>query len=221
MPLPSVAVRRAALRAADLRSGSPQRSPRGVTAAWLEAAQQCGHEGFIETKVCQRRGARWSTADAYLRPALKRSNLHLRTGATATRVLIEDGRAVGVEYEADGRRQIVRARREVILSGGANIYPAEVEAALLEHEGVHSCAVIGLPDEDKGNTVHAIIEADAANFDLAELKAFLAERLVVYKLPRTFEFVSEPLRDDAGKVRRSALRAERLAALEQGTFHAR
>ena len=98
---------------------SPQRSPRSITAAWLEAAKQAGHEGFVETRVCQRRGARWSTADAYLRPALKRSNLHLRTGATATRVLFEDGRAVGVEYETEGRRQTVRARREVILCGGA------------------------------------------------------------------------------------------------------
>lgn len=122
--------------------------------------------------------------------------------------------------DADGYLYLGDRAADMILSGGANIYPAEVEAALLEHDGVHSCAVIGLPDEDKGNTVHAIIEADAASFDLAELKAFLAERLVVYKLPRTFEFVSEPLRDDAGKVRRSALRAERLSALEQGTFRA-
>ena len=98
----------------------------------------------------------------------------------------------------------------MILSGGANIYPAEVEAALQEHPAVHSCAVIGLPDDDKGNAIHAIIEADPSSIDLDELKQFLGERLVVYKLPRTFEFVDTPLRDDAGKVRRSALRAERL-----------
>ncbi len=99
---------------------------------------------------------------------------------------------------------------DMILSGGANIYPAEIEAALQEHAGVHSCAVIGLPDDDRGNSVHAIIEADPAQIDVAELKAFLAERLVIYKVPRTFEFVSEPLRDDAGKVRRTALRQTRL-----------
>jgi len=85
-----------------------------------------------------------------------------------------------------------------------------VEAAIQEHNGVHSCAVIGLPDEDRGNIVHAIIEADPNDIDIDELLAFLAERLVVYKLPRTFEFVDEPLRDDAGKVRRSALREARL-----------
>ena len=102
---------------------------------------------------------------------------------------------------------------DMILSGGANIYPAEVEAALQEHGGIHSCAVIGLPDEDKGNTVHAILEADPGEIDLAELQSFLAERLVVYKLPRTFEFVDVPLRDDAGKVRRNALRHERVEAM--------
>jgi bile acid-coenzyme A ligase len=112
--------------------------------------------------------------------------------------------------DADGYLYLGDRAADMILSGGANIYPAEVEAALQEHEGIHSCAVIGLPDEDKGNRVHAIIEADEHSFDLDELKAFLAERLVVYKLPRTFEFVNTPLRDDAGKVRRSALRAERL-----------
>jgi len=103
---------------------------------------------------------------------------------------------------------------DMILSGGANIYPAEIEAALQEHTAVHSCAVIGLPDDDRGSSVHAIVEADMNVVDEAELKAFLAERLVVYKVPRTFEFVSEPLRDDAGKVRRTALRQERLEATQ-------
>lgn len=103
---------------------------------------------------------------------------------------------------------------DMILSGGANIYPAEIEAALQEHPAVHSCAVIGLPDEDRGNSVHAIVEADVSAVAEAELKAFLAERLVVYKVPRTFEFVSEPLRDDAGKVRRTALRQARLQAAQ-------
>ena len=114
--------------------------------------------------------------------------------------------------DADGYVYLTDRLGDMILAGGANIYPAEVEAALQEHEGVHSCAVIGLPDDDKGNSIHAIIEADPASVDLVELRTFLGERLVTYKVPRTFEFVSTPLRDDAGKVRRSALRAERIAA---------
>jgi bile acid-coenzyme A ligase len=115
--------------------------------------------------------------------------------------------------DADGYLYLGDRAADMILSGGANIYPAEVEAALQEHAGIHSCAVIGLPDDDKGNTIHAIIEADAASMDLDELRSFLGERLVTYKIPRTFEFVDPPLRDDAGKVRRSALRADRIAAL--------
>src|SRR4051812_13384355 len=99
--------------------------------------------------------------------------------------------------------------QDMILSGGSNIYPAEVEAALQEHPAVRSCVVIGLPDDDLGNKIHAIVEADEGAVSADELATFMAERLVRYKIPRTFEFVDEALRDDAGKVRRAALRAQR------------
>ena len=112
--------------------------------------------------------------------------------------------------DEDGYLYLGDRASDMILSGGANIYPAEVEAAIQEHPAVQSCAVIGLPDEDKGAVIHAILEADAATVGEDELKAFLAERLVVYKIPRTFEYVDFPLRGDDGKVRRSALRAERV-----------
>jgi bile acid-coenzyme A ligase len=102
--------------------------------------------------------------------------------------------------------------QDMILVGGSNVYPAEIEAALNEHPAVRSCAVIGLPDDDRGSRVHAIVEADPATVQADELMAFTAERLVAYKRPRTVEFVETPLRDDAGKVRRSALRSARLTA---------
>jgi bile acid-coenzyme A ligase len=113
-------------------------------------------------------------------------------------------------FDADGYLYLGDRVADMILSGGANIYPAEVEAALQEHPAVHSCAVIGLPHDDRGNDVHAIVEADEQMAPRDELLEFLAERLAVYKLPRTIEYVTQPLRDDAGKVRRSALRAERI-----------
>ena len=78
---------------------------------------------------------------------------------------------------------------------------------------MRSCAVIGLPDEDKGNRVHAIVEADPSTVTTEELSRSWRERLSIYKVPRTVELVDEPLRDDAGKVRRAALRAERLPGL--------
>jgi choline dehydrogenase len=73
--------------------------------------------GFYQ--ATQRAGRRWSTADAYLRPAIERANLTVETDALATGVLIEDGRAVGVRYLRDGAERVARAGREVLLSGGA------------------------------------------------------------------------------------------------------
>jgi choline dehydrogenase len=73
--------------------------------------------GYYQTTTNNKR--RWSTAAAYLKPARKRPNLTIRTNAHATRVLIEDGRAVGIEYQVGNRRETARANREVIVSGGA------------------------------------------------------------------------------------------------------
>ncbi|MCH9721274.1 MAG: GMC family oxidoreductase N-terminal domain-containing protein [Actinomycetia bacterium] len=109
---------------------SEQRSPRPSTSLWLQAAQQAGYrvsapgdpmlDGFCQTAVTQRRGARWSCADAYLKPVLHRRNLTVLTESTVRRVLIGGGRAVGVEFDdADGRRQTVWAAREVVLCAGA------------------------------------------------------------------------------------------------------
>jgi bile acid-coenzyme A ligase len=112
--------------------------------------------------------------------------------------------------DADGYLYLADRKTDMILSGGANIYPAEIEAALDSHPAVHSSAVIGLPDEDRTNVVHAIVQADPEEVTVAELLAFLADRLVRYKIPRSIEFTDEPLRDDAGKVRRSRLRSERV-----------
>jgi bile acid-coenzyme A ligase len=99
---------------------------------------------------------------------------------------------------------------DMIVVGGANVYPAEVEAALDEHPAVRSSCVIGVPHEELGSVPHALVELSEPTSDDA-LLAHLRERLSSYKLPRSIERVDEPLRDDAGKVRRSALRTARLA----------
>ena len=108
--------------------------------------------------------------------------------------------------DADGYLYLGDRSADMILVGGSNVYPAEVEGALDAHPLVASCCVIGLPDDDLGSRVHAIVQTTATVTD-DELRAHLADLLVRYKIPRTFERVDEPLRDDAGKVRRSALRA--------------
>jgi len=112
-------------------------------------------------------------------------------------------------FDADGYLYLADRRTDMILVGGANVYPAEIEAALDEHPLVASSAVIGLPHDEMGNQVHAIIQP-RPGLDLDDLQRHLADRLVVYKRPRTFELVEENVRDDAGKVRRTALRDARV-----------
>jgi len=111
--------------------------------------------------------------------------------------------------DEDGYLYLADRKTDMIVTGGANVYPAEVEAAIDAHPAVRSSAVIGLPDDDLGQRIHAIVDApDGVDDD--ELRRHLEGQLVRYKIPRSFELVEEPLRDDAGKVRRVALREARL-----------
>jgi len=112
--------------------------------------------------------------------------------------------------DADGYVYVTDRFADMILVGGANVYPAEIEAALDEHPAVRTCCVIGLPDDDLGSIPYAIVELSEPASD-EDLMAHLRRRLAPHKLPRVIERASTPLRDDAGKVRRSALRAERIA----------
>ena len=116
--------------------------------------------------------------------------------------------------DEEGYLYLADRRTDLIISGGANIYPAEVEAAVDAYPGVLSSVVVGLPHEDLGQAVHAILEMAPGGppLDEAAVKAFLAERIAPYKIPRSLEVTHERLRDDAGKVRRSALRDQRAKA---------
>jgi bile acid-coenzyme A ligase len=113
--------------------------------------------------------------------------------------------------DKDGFLYISDRRVDLIVTGGANVYPAEVEAALSDHPGLADVAVIGVPDEEWGRRVHAVVQsADVAMPPSAlELDAHCRERLASYKAPKTYEFVDELPRNEAGKIRRSALVAER------------
>lgn len=117
--------------------------------------------------------------------------------------------------DAEGYLYLTDRLSDMILVGGANIYPAEVEAAIDAFPGVRSSAVIGLPDEDMGARLYAVVDRPEGPADPKAMEAHLAERLVRYKIPKSFEYVSEPVRDDAGKVRRKTLRDERVAAAKQ------
>jgi bile acid-coenzyme A ligase len=148
--------------------------------------------------------------EIFMRPAGGQGSTYRYVGANA-RATADGFESVGdMGYlDAEGYLFLGDRKSDMILCAGRNIYPAEVEAAIDAHTEVGSSAVIGLPNEDLGQSVHAIVEV-RQDVSEADLRAHLAERLLGYKIPRSFEFVSEPLRDDAGKLRRSALRSARV-----------
>jgi long-chain acyl-CoA synthetase len=101
----------------------------------------------------------------------------------------------------------------MIISGGVNIYPAEIEAALHAHPAVMDAAVIGVPDDEWGESVKAIVQLRPNQRATAEeLIAFAGERLAGYKKPRSVDFVDELPRDAAGKLLKRKLREPYWAA---------
>lgn len=96
---------------------------------------------------------------------------------------------------------------DMIISGGVNIYPAEIEAALITHEGVQDCAVFGIPDAEMGERVAAIIEPrPGVELDPDAITSFLRERVAGYKVPRHIEFRKDLPREDTGKLFKRKLR---------------
>jgi acyl-CoA synthetase (AMP-forming)/AMP-acid ligase II len=96
---------------------------------------------------------------------------------------------------------------DMIISGGVNVYPAEVEAALHIHPDVEDCAVIGVPDAEWGEQIKAVVKLRAgARATEEELKQFLGERLADYKRPRSVDFVDDFPRDAAGKLLKRLIR---------------
>lgn len=111
--------------------------------------------------------------------------------------------------DADGFLTIVDRVKDVIISGGENIYSAEVEQVVSAIPGVTGVAVIGVPSERWGEVPHAIVTlAPGASLDAEALIAFCSERLARYKVPKTLEIVDELPRTASGKVRKADLRAQ-------------
>ena len=107
--------------------------------------------------------------------------------------------------DEDGYLYIGDRLADMIVSGGANIYPAEVECALEEHQDVLSSAVVGVPDPDLGKAVHAVVQiVEGSKLTTKDLLDFLSDKLIPYKHPRTIRLTYEVIRDNAGKVRRSS-----------------
>jgi len=114
--------------------------------------------------------------------------------------------------DADGYLYLADRRTDMIVCGGVNLYPAEIEAEIERHPDVICAVVVGVPDDDLGARPHAIVQSVAPFAELEiELRHALTLHLSPNKIPRSFEVTAEPLRDAAGKVRRSALAAARRA----------
>jgi len=120
-------------------------------------------------------------------------------------------------FDDEGYLYLADRRVDMFTVGGRNVYPAEIENALSEHPAVLSCLVVGVPHTDLGQVPHALVHASAEHdLDDKAVAAFVAERLSDYKVPRSVEFVDTPLRDDAGKARRTAVRDEVIARRTAG-----
>jgi long-chain acyl-CoA synthetase len=100
----------------------------------------------------------------------------------------------------------------MVISGGVNIYPREIEDALHQHPEVVDCAVLGVPDDHWGEILYAVVQRrDGSTLDEDGVVAWSREKLADYKRPRVVEFVEELPRDPNGKVRKPKLREAWLA----------
>jgi long-chain acyl-CoA synthetase len=110
--------------------------------------------------------------------------------------------------DQDGYVFICDRKRDMVISGGVNIYPAEIEAALQGVPGVHDCAVFGIPDDEFGEAVMAVVEPQAgAMLDPAAIRTGLKALLADYKVPKHVEILRNLPREDSGKIFKRRLRA--------------
>lgn len=116
--------------------------------------------------------------------------------------------------DADGYFRIVDRSKDMIITGGLNVYPAEIEAVLSEHPDIVEVAVVGVPDERWGETPVACVVSTDPSLDLARLTEYVADSLATYKRPRRLELRDKPLpRGMSGKILKRELRADLVADL--------
>ncbi|MGI9325477.1 MAG: class I adenylate-forming enzyme family protein, partial [Pseudomonadales bacterium] len=110
-------------------------------------------------------------------------------------------------FDEEGFYYICDRKKDMIISGGVNIYPAEIEAALEAHQQISEASVFGIPDEEWGESVHAVIVSRSGDpIALEDVQSFAREHLAGYKVPRTVSFESELPKTGSGKVLKRQLR---------------
>jgi bile acid-coenzyme A ligase len=179
---------------------------------WLAHPGSVGR-GFRDTEVriLDQQGQSVKTGElgeVYLRSPMSAGYLYL--GGAPLLPSTPDGfRTAGDigHLDDDGYLYIADRRSDMIITGGANVFPAEVECALAEHDAIADVVVIGLTDSEWGRRVHAVIQLAESSTPLTErdVIAYAKTRLAGYKVPKTVEFIDQIPRTAATKVNRSAM----------------
>ena len=180
----------------------------------LRKPGSCGKPyGGIEIRIVTDDGgiaAPSEPGELFVRTTLAMDGYH-RTEQQLTELDGTDWKSVGdVAYVDDeGFVHICDRKKDMIITGGVNIYPAEIEAVLYGHPQILDAAVFGIPDDEWGERVHAIVQAKPGEtIDLAELRAFVDPQLAPYKRPRDYELRDLLPRTDSGKLLKRVLRDE-------------
>jgi long-chain acyl-CoA synthetase len=188
--------------------------------AWLSAAEALAHPGaagrVLEGAVVKildeagRELPRGEIGEIYVRASYVPDFTY--QGQDAVRREAARGELVAVGdvgwLDPEGFLFLCDRKRDMVISGGVNIYPAEIEAALVAHPAVRDCAVFGIPDEEFGERLCAHVELQPGTTATAEeIRAFLARHLAKFKIPKAIEFAAQLPREDSGKIFKRKLRA--------------
>jgi len=182
---------------------------------WLQHPGSVGRGFLSDVRILDPDGREvepGTVGEIFLRSQVAEGPTYQYLGAPPARVTQDGFVSLGDLgwVDADGYLYIADRRVDLIVTGGANVFPAEVEAALSEHPGVADVAVIGLPDEEWGHRVHAVVAAAPGNIlGPDELVAHCRQRLAAYKVPKSIEVVEALPRNEVGKVNRGDLVAAR------------
>jgi bile acid-coenzyme A ligase len=179
---------------------------------WLERPGTVGRGVMTEIRVLDSEGrdvAAGDVGEIHMRLAGLPVPVYEYVGADRGPVTDDGFASVGDLgwLDDDGYLFIADRRTDLVISGGVNVYPAEVEAVLTEHPAVADAAVVGIPDDEWGRRVHAVVEVlPGAAVTPEELDAHCRARLSATKVPRSYDLTTDLGRNEAGKLRRSSLR---------------
>lgn len=228
-PVPEALLSRYAERGVGILQGYglTESAPAAIFLVAEHALAKLGSAGmppmFVEAKLQADDGSTISEAGVRGEICLRGPNLTAgywqRPDATAA-AIDADGwfhtEDVG-ERDGDGFYYVVDRLKDMVITGGENVYPAEVENVIYRHPAVSEVAVVGLPDARWGEAVVAVVSLKpGAQLTLAELRDFATESLARYKLPQRLEVVPELPRNSAGKVLKADLRQMLVSGLDQG-----